>query len=104
MQSVNKDSFLTLVRMGIGHRCAFPDVIDWQSIKTLADKQGLTAIIVDGIEQLPDTKRPPKELLLQWIGEVFQNYENRYKLYQRAIAELASWYNNHGYKMMVSIR
>lgn len=72
MQSVNKDSFLTLVRMGIGHRCAFPDVIDWQSIKTLADKQGLTAIIVDGIEQLPDTKRPPKELLLQWIGEVFQ--------------------------------
>ena len=87
--------------MGIGHRCAFPDVIDWQSIKALADKQGLTAIIVDGIEQLPDTKRPPKEFLLQWIGEVFQNYDNRYKLYQRAISELAGWYNTHGYKMMV---
>lgn len=98
---VGNIALLSLVKLGIGHRCASPDVIDWQVIKTLADKQGLTAIIVDGIEQLPDTKHPPKEFLLQWIGEVFQNYENRYKLYQRAIAELACWYNTHGYKMMV---
>ena len=96
-----KQAFLPLVKLGIGCRCTLPDVVDWQVIKALADKQGLTAIIVDGIEKLPDTKRPPKELLLQWIGEVFQNYENRYKLYQRAIAELVGWYNNHGYKMMV---
>ena len=74
---------------------------DWHAIKALADKQGLAAVIIDGIGKLPDTKRPPKELLLQWIGEVFQNYENRYKSYQRSIAELAGWYNSHGYKMMV---
>ncbi len=67
-----KQTFLSLVRLGIGHRSALPDVIDWQAIKALADKQGLTAIIADGIEQLPDAKRPPKELLLQWIGEVMQ--------------------------------
>ena len=96
-----EQTFLSLVKLGIGHRSALPDVVDWKAIKALADKQGLTAIIVDGIEQLPDAKRPPKELLLQWIGEVFQNYENRYKLYQRAISELAGWYNTHGYKMMV---
>lgn len=101
MLSVNQNSYLSLVRLGIGHSSAQPDVDNWQAIKALADKQGLTAIIVDGIEQLPDTKRPLKELLLQWIGEVFQNYENRYKLYQRVIAELAGWYNTHGYKMMV---
>lgn len=101
MLSVNQDSFLSLVRLGIGYNSIPPKVADWLTIKSLADKQGLTAIIVDAIEQLPDTKRPPKELLLQWIGEVFQSYENRYKLYQRAIAELAGWYNTHGYKMMV---
>lgn len=101
MLSVNQNSLLSLVRMGIGHSSALPDVYDWQAIKALADKQGLTAIVVDGIEQLPDTIRPPKDLLLQWIGEVLQSYENRYKLYQRAIAELAGWYNAHGYKMMV---
>ena len=101
MTSELEQTFLLLVKLGIGHRCALPDVVDWQAIKALADKQGLTAVIVDGIEKLPDTKRPPKELLLQWIGEVFQSYENRYKLYRQAIAELAGWYNTHGYKMMV---
>lgn len=101
MLSVNQNSFLSLVRMGIGHRDVLPDVVDWQAIKLLADKQGLTAIVADGIEQLSNTKRPPKDLLLQWIGEVFQSYENRHKIYQRAIAELAGWYNAHGYKMMV---
>ena len=102
MLSVKNDSFLSLVRMGVGHCVsALPENVDWQAIKALAKKQGLAAIIVDGIERLPNTKRPPKELLLKWIGEVFQNYENRYKLYQEAIAELAGWYNTHGYKMMV---
>ena len=101
MQSANKDSFLSLVRMGIGHSSALPDVVDWQTIQDLAESQGLMAVVVDGMEQLPDTKRPLKELLLLWIGEVFQSYENRYILYQRAIAELAGCYNAHGYKMMV---
>lgn len=101
MTSELEQAFFSLVKLGIGHRCAPSDVIDWQATKALAGKQGLTAIVVDGIEQLPDTKRPSKELLLQWIGEVFQNYENRYKLYRRAIVELAGWYNVHGYKMMV---
>lgn len=97
----SKQTFLSLVRQGIGNGTTFPDVVDWQAVKALADKQGLAAIIVDGIEKLPETKRPPKELLLQWIGEVMQNYENYYGLYRRAIAELAGWYNAHGYKMMV---
>ena len=101
MLSANQNTFLSLVRMGIGHSSAQPDVDNWQAIKALADKQGLTAIVADGIEKLPDTKRPSKELLLQWIGEIFQSYENRYNLYHRAIAELAGWYNAHGYKMMV---
>lgn len=96
------DNFLSIIRLGIGK--VSPNlsmIVDWQAIKALADKQGLTGIVIDGIEMLPDTRRPPKELLSQWIGEVFQSYENRYKLYQRAIAELAGWYNTHGYKMMV---
>lgn len=96
------NDLIKLIRLGIGHKDVsnYTDCVDWQAIKALADKQGLTAVVVDGIEQLPDTKRPPKELLLQWIGEVFQSYENRCKLYLRAIAELAGWYNAHGYKMM----
>lgn len=101
MQSLYK-TFLSLVRLGIGHRAeALSNPVDWNEVQALAERQGLAAILVDGIEQLPDIQRPPKDLLLQWIGEVLQNYEYRYELYRRAIAELASFCREHGLKMMV---
>lgn len=97
-----EDIFLKIVRLGIGHSQGdlFSEV-NWESIEELAFIQGLSAIIVDGIEKLPASQRPPIDVLLQWIGEVLQGYEYRYELYCRAIAELASFYNGHGYKMMV---
>ena len=58
-------------------------------------------VVVDGIERLPDNIRPRKEILLEWIGEVLQAYEYRYESYTKTIAELASWYNAQGYKMMI---
>lgn len=95
-------TFLSLVELGIGHQGDFlPDTVDWQAIQALANRQGLAAVILDGIERLPEYERPPKDLLLEWIGVVFQNYENRYKLYRRAIGELAGFYNAHGFKIMV---
>lgn len=94
--------FFQIVRLGIGH-CAgrITGKIDWNYIYDLAISQGLSAIIVDGVERLPEKARPPKSILLQWIGEVLQSYECRYELYKRAIAEMACFYNSHGYKMMV---
>lgn len=90
------------MRLGIGHTVpSLPDTIDWKNIQALALKHGLDAVVLDGIEMLPESKRPPKELTLQWIGEVLQNYEQRYELYCKAIAEMAKFYNTHHYKMMV---
>lgn len=101
---VQKD-FLTLVRLGIGTGTVsgswFQNPIDWQGVKDLAEKQGLSAVVLDGIEQLPDQQRPPKVFLLEWIGETLQGYEYRYDLYCKAIAELAGFYNSHGFRMMV---
>lgn len=74
---------------------------DWSFVQNLAEEQGLYAVVLDGIERLPDTIRPPQEKLLEWIGEVLQGYENRYEKYQKVIAELAGFYNSHGYKMMI---
>lgn len=97
-----KNSLLSIVRLGIGHDSESPTIIeDWQTIETLASEQGLSAIFVDGIEQLPESLRPPKEMLLQWIGEVLQNYEFRYNQYKDATGSLAAFYNQHGLKMMV---
>lgn len=101
MQSSNKALF-SLVRLGIGHRAeALTEPVNWNEVQALAEKQGLAAVLVDGIEILPVTQRPPKEDLLQLIGQVVQSYEYRYELYRRAIAELAGFYREHGLKMMV---
>ena len=95
-------TFIRLVRLGIGHKTEpLSTPISWREIQTLSYKQGLSAVVLDSIEKLPLEIRPPKELSLQWIGDVLKNYENRYDLYQRTIAEMAGFYNSHGYKMMV---
>lgn len=97
-----KDTFLSLVRVGINHTTdTLPKQIDWKAIQNLAEIHGLSAIVLDGIEKLPEEKRPPKMVLLQWIGEALQNYEQRYELCRRTISELAGWYNAHGFKMTV---
>ena len=94
--------FLQLVKLGIGHQSSsLPESIDWRNIEDLAAKQGLTAVMIDGIEKLPESKWPPKTLLLQWIGNTLQSYEYRYKLYRQAITEMVAWHNSHGFKMMV---
>lgn len=102
MLSANKDSFLALVRLGIGHSVyTMPENVDWKTIQALGLRHGLSAILIDAIERLPEYKRPPKDMLLEWIGEVLQGYEYRFGMYRRTIAEMASFYNSHGYKMMI---
>lgn len=90
--SNSQKAFLDLVRLGIGVRS--PEVvhidsqINWNEIQAIADKQGLSAIVLDGIEKLPFDIKPPKVELLQWIGEVLQS-ETLYATQQKAAAEMA---------------
>lgn len=103
-----KDAFLRLVRLGIGHTAdALPDQVDWVELQALAERQGLSAIVLDGLDVLVREGCLPSERDMEpmqkkmWIGQVLQNYEYRYELYRRAIAEMAALYNAHGFKMMV---
>ena len=80
--------------------------MDWKQLKYLADEQGLSAVILDGIDKLntklsKSTNTLPLQMKLEWIGEVLQNYEQRYTAYEKAISSLAGFYNQHGFKMMV---
>ena len=101
-----KDTFLQLIRLVIGTSkdVKFLNDVNWSQFKALADAQGLTAVVLDGIEKLKKSLKvqgPDQRFLLQWIGEVMQNYETRYVTYEKAISSLAGFYNQHGYKMMV---
>lgn len=104
LSSTNKETFFQLVRLGIGHRVdgLIPKQIDWGEIQTIGDQQGLSAVVLDGLNSLPQTSYSlPLEMKLQWIGEVLQGYEYRYSEYLKAIGEMAAYYNQHGFKMMV---
>lgn len=109
-----KKIFLSLVQRGIDFQSVSSfkydasSEVDWVKLKALADQHGLSAVVLDGLNEVrsksSDVKGecfPSQQFTLQWIGEVMQNYEQRYVQYQKAIASLAGWYNQHGYKMMV---
>lgn len=99
---LTKEAFFALIRLGIGHSAElFSNTIDWSEIEALALQQGLSAVIVDGVEKLRPGQRPPQKLLLQWIGETLQDYEYRYETYRKTIAEMAGFYKAHGLKMMI---
>ena len=105
----NADNFLTLVRMGIGkdyshswEKNAHFSSSDWMAIQKLANEQGLTAVVLDGIDKSEELAATlPVAMKLDWIGQVLQNYEQRYDSYKNAHAEMAKFYSEHGYKMMV---
>ena len=96
------EDFLTLVRLGIDHnRGILSSKVDWTTIRAYAEKQGLYAVVLDGIERLPENQRPPQILLLEWIGEVLQAYNYCYEQYVKTIFEMAAFYSSHGFQMMV---
>ncbi len=106
--------FLALVRLGLGHENDMSpwvkgntfEPVNWKFVKELADRQGLTAIVLDGIEQqktnyADSTNIIDQEFLLQWIEDVILDYEMQYEVHKKAIAELTKFYNSHGFKMMI---
>lgn len=100
MASELKDAFLSLVRLGIGHQSTMPERIDWDAIETLAVVQGLSAVVLDGIERLPLDKRPPQELLLEWIGKVLQN-ESIYASQQKSARKMASLFHDNSIRTYI---
>ena len=99
-------TFLQLIKLGIGTSkdAKISKDVDWDLLKALADVHGLTAVVLDGVSVLNTNSQirfwnPQFKLL--WIGEVMQNYERRYAAYEKAICSLATFYNQHRFKMMV---
>lgn len=98
-----KDTFLQLVRLGIGNDrvAALPSQIDWNVVEALAKKQGLHGVVYDGVGHLHEEIRPQITTWLRWIGEVVQGYEQRFSIYKKAVVDLGNFYHNHGYRMLL---
>lgn len=82
------DAFISLLRLGLWGNGNLDIRIDgateWLEVYRLATEQSVLGLVLDGLEH-SDVK-PPKELLLQWIGEV-QQIERRNKEMNAFVAE-----------------
>ena len=74
--------------------------VDWNDIVNVSKKQGVSAILIDAIKKIPSDQRPPKPLLLQWIGQMAM-MEQVYAKYKEQIASLAGFYKQHGISMLL---
>ena len=107
-KSENNQTFLALIRLGIGHDVkALPESIDWEAMRAVANEQSLTAILLDGVlalsrqGALTGGRSLDIAYKMQWINSVALNYERRYEDYRKQIGELAGFYNAHGLKLMI---
>jgi len=97
-----KKAFLQLVRLGVGKNIevVFPDYIDWPALFEIATRQGLSSVVLDGIEKLPIDLRPQKNVLLEWIGMTYLD-ETQYAIQRKAATDLAHLLTNHEIKTYV---
>lgn len=97
------EAFFALVRAGLwsdgNPEIRIDGTTDWQEAYRIATEQSVLGLVLAGLEH-SDIK-PPKELLLQWIGEV-QLIEQRNKAMNVYIAELIEEMRSDGiYTLLV---
>lgn len=70
----NQQAFFALLRAGLwmepGKQVSLGGSVDWEEVYRLASEQSVLGLVLAGIDYLPNEQRPPKVLLLQWIGEI----------------------------------
>ena len=93
--------FFELVRLGVGQEVSsMPEVADWEAMRDIAGRHGLTSVVLDGIERMPLEKRPDKQYLLQWIGEVMQS-EQKYDVQLKSAIEMAVLFQHNNIRTYV---
>lgn len=96
----NQEALLALVRAGIGGtNVVLPDSIDWTTIQTLAKQQGLSAVVLDGVE-VSHIESVPLRQKVEWIGEVVQN-ETIQKEQQNTAEQIAELFHKNGIRTYV---
>ena len=100
---------LYLVRLGIhpdAELMPTPPDVDWGAVSELASEQKVKAIAWDGYARLYDAgmvtvDMDKKEVKGPWLAEIYESYERRYPVYRATIGHLASFFAQHGIRMMV---
>lgn len=93
---------LSLIRSALGNSSADLSCskVDWAKVYKLAQAQGVHGVVFDILESLSTEMRPPKAILLKWIGNV-AIMERTYDAYVRTIKKMAGIVKKKDCIMMV---
>ena len=69
---------------------------EWNDALEIAQEQAIEGVLLSSIERLPDEQRPPKLVLLQWIGSV-QMVESNSKKIAEASEEVIKYFRENGF-------
>lgn len=92
--------FYELLQTALGNKgrlSSVPSLDEWNSLYDESERQAVTGLILHGIDGLPLEQRPPKVILLQWIG-VGQMIEQRNQVMDEHCLKLLKMLEEHNLK------
>lgn len=91
--------FFDLLKVAVGARdelSRVPSSAEWETVMNEAERQSVLGVMLDGLERLPDSQRPPKLELLQWIGYA-QMVEQNTAAMAKASEEVVNYFRENGF-------
>ena len=109
--SITDSVFIQLLSLGLGNDVEFDiplEEVDWPAVVQHAMTQGLDAVAFDGLQALYERRPELTEALdaslgetkFDWLGLTLQA-EQDYEAYRGKLRDLASFYGQEGFKMLV---
>lgn len=108
MIASNEKLLLNLIKIALGKstKCTLPNTLEWNILFDMSMKQCVPSVVLDGLnrslasEPCQDDKGIGKRDKLKWLSMVL-NMERQYTIHESIIAELAAFYREAGYQMML---
>lgn len=91
--------FIELLQVMLGARDSLsrvPSDIEWNRVFEETRRQALTGILTAGLDRLPNNQRPPKAVLLQWMG-LSQQIETQNRIATITCIQLCDRLDKDGY-------
>lgn len=108
MIASNEKLLLNLIKIALGKstKCTLPNTLEWNILFDMSMKQCVPSVVLDGLnkslasEPCQDYKGIGKMDKLKWLSMVL-NMERQYAKHESIIADLAAFYRETGYWMML---
>lgn len=93
------DKFFSLLRFSLDAEAPMPQISgeEWGDMYRMARNQAVQGVVLQGVNRMAPDIRPPRPLLLQWIGEG-QAIEHRNRQIDDGVGVVARWFAKRGFR------